>query len=121
MAYHITSLVNNSGSVVALVNPQYPSDSFVLASGSTQTCSRPVLVNTIEGTPKYSDVVSVALNIFLNVGGQYCDYCFWDTGNSAINTLTQAGGAPGAPFTHTACNIAVTVNANGTVSFVPSS
>lgn len=126
MAYHITLVTNNSASSVAITNPAYEGDSMLVGAappnnpGSSTGSNpykpkRPILVNTIKGNPTYSQALPQANNIYTATD----NYCFWDNGNSAVNGIGEKG--TNIVLNASAGNLEVTVNANGTLTFVRAS
>ncbi|HYW44104.1 MAG TPA: hypothetical protein VE959_14675 [Bryobacteraceae bacterium] len=78
---------------------------------------RPILVNTIKGNPTYSQAVVTANNIYTSAD----NYCFWDNGNSAVNGIGEKSGNIINFLNTGAGNLEITVNSNGTLSFVKAS
>ena len=115
MAYHITSITNDSSSSVAITNPAHEADSRLILNGTTYKPDRPILVNKItsSGTVNYLQAYEVAVNIYTSSD----NICFWDNGSSAANGVGQKSGANLSFYTGSAGNLAITVGSDGTLSF----
>jgi len=126
MAYHITLVTNTSNSSIAITNPAYEGDSMLVGpapannpgsgpGSNPYTPSRPILVNKISGNPSYADALPKANNIYTFAD----NYCFWDNTNSAVNGIGEKGTK--IAYNASAGDLQITVQANGTLSFVRAS
>ncbi len=112
MAYHITQVVNNSNATVALVNPAWGNDAALIASGATYNPSRPVLINNVNGESTYKANLGTAVNFYTSKE----DYCIWDNGNDAINGIGQFDDQATNFRNHSAGDVQVVVNNDGTLA-----
>jgi len=125
MAYHITLVTNNSSRSVAITNPHYAGDGMLVGPGPANnpgnssgsnpyTPNRPILINAIGGNPTYLEAMVKANNIYTSVD----NYCFWDNTKDAVNGIGENSSTSINFLNATAGNLQVTVNANGTLTFV---
>lgn len=122
MAYHITLITNNSASSVAVTNPAYEADSVLIGPAGFKANNpykpqRPILVNKITGNPSYDSTIATANNLYTVAD----NYSFWDNGNSAVNGIGQNGGGAINFLNTSAGNLQITVNKDGTLTFVKAS
>lgn len=83
MAYHITTIINNSDRSVALTNPKSTRDAHLVPAKESYSPERPILVNQTEGD--YHSVVSTALNIYTKEG----NWCFWDNDPNQVQAVKE--------------------------------
>jgi len=109
MAYHITTIINQSDRSVALTNPAPQTsagwvDSRLVPANKSYSPERAILVNKTEGV--YNAVVSTALNIYTKLG----NWCFWDNVHAV-----KEGDATEVVWLHTtAGDLTLTIDASGT-------
>jgi hypothetical protein len=111
MAYHITSVTNNSASIVAISNPSYPSDSALVTPGSSYRPSRAILVNTGTGNMTWPEAVGFANNIYTSAD----NFCIWDSGHDAIVGIGEKvnGKIDSVYYQGSAGNVQITVTTTG--------
>jgi hypothetical protein len=107
MAYHITLITNQSGTLAANVNPAASRDDALIANGAKYVPERPILINKgVAGT--YGSAFGFANLVFDNNW-----IALWDNGNDGINYITPAMQYPQQVFTGPATNVVVSLNNNG--------
>ncbi len=107
MAYHITLITNQSGTLAANLNPKASRDDALIANGAKFVPERPIKINKgVAGT--YATAFSFANLMFDNSW-----IALWDNGNDGINYITPAMQFPQQVYTGPASNVVVALNANG--------
>jgi hypothetical protein len=112
MAYHITTIINNSDRSVALTNPAPKTsagwaDSRLVPANESYSPERPILVNKTQGD--YNTVVSTALNIYTKLG----NWCFWDNSSDEVDAVEEGTGSELVWLRATAGDLTLTIDASG--------
>jgi hypothetical protein len=107
MAYHITTIINNSDRSVALTNPKSTRDAHLVPAKESYSPERPILVNQTKGD--CHSVVSIALNIYTKEG----NWCFWDNDPNEVYALKDGEKNPVVWLEAEAGDLTLTIDDEG--------